>query len=166
MSKTRIEIIAVGECAVYSIGAVEMTEKGEVYLIHKGSGSHISRHASGVTHTRLPDGSKYLIRNGPPIHDFRGIEFLATLAYGLESLPEIHREYRMQKCDGIFAVDMRAYRDSAFNMAIALVTDEGLDSLFEMWKAFGKGQLYMYTDIHPMIAIKIGDAADIRPEKL
>ena len=51
-------------------------------------------------------------------------------------------------------------------MAIALVTDEGLNSLFETWKAFGKGQLYIYTGIHPMIAIKIGDAANIKPKKL
>lgn len=166
MSKTRIEIIAIGEDAIYSIGAIEISENDDVYFFHKASGSHISRHASGQVHTRLPDGGILKIRDGSPIHEFEGYESLGTFAFGLSSLPVLHKEYRMQSCNGIFAVDMRAYKGAAFNMAVALLTNEGMNTFQEIWKGFGKTQMYVYMDSHPMIGIKIGDAKDIRPKHL
>jgi len=107
MTEIRIEIIAVGRDTIYSVGAIEVSDKGDVYFFHKASGSHISRHASGRVHTKLRDGGKLQIRDGPPIHEFRGYELIGTFAFGLDSLPELYKEYRMQECDGIFAIDMR-----------------------------------------------------------
>lgn len=52
MSTIRIEIIAVGKEKIYSVGAVEVSHKGDVYVIHKikDSDFHTSRHSSGETH--------------------------------------------------------------------------------------------------------------------
>jgi len=51
-------------------------------------------------------------------------------------------------------------------MAVALLTREGINKFFDVWKAFSKTQMYIYLDSHPMIAIKIGDAKEIGAEKL
>jgi len=160
MSEITIEIIAIGEEDIYSVGAVNVSEKGDVYVIEKIKGfgdSHLSRHASGEMHRKTRNGVMK-IREGIPIKDFEGIEFLGTYAFGLDSLPRLHKEYRMKKSNGIFAVDMRNYRQAAFNMSIAILTEEGLPRLYEAWKKLAKRQIYVFTNCHPMIAIMAADA--------
>lgn len=64
----------------------------------------------------------------------------------------------MKKCNGIFAVDMREYQNAAFNMVIAILTEEGFPYLIKSSKNFKKRQIHTSTDCHPMIAIIVGDA--------
>ena len=159
----RIEIIAVGKEKIYSVGTVEVSQKGDVYVIHKikNSDFHTSRHSSGETHWKSIKNKVFTkIGDRKPIKDFKGIEFLGTYAFGLESLPRLHKEYKMQKSNGVFAVDMRNYRKAAFNMSIAILTEEGLPRLYESWRKFKKRQIYIYTDCHPMIAITIVDVKE------
>jgi len=155
----RIEIIAIGRDKIYSVGAIIVTKKGDIYIADKFTGSdlHLSRHSDGKTHWKSRREDILIpIREGSPIKDFKGIEFLETHAFGLDSLPELYKEYRMRKCEGVFAVDMRGYEGSAFNMSIAILTEEGLPKLYESWKDFKKRQIYIYTEGHPMIAITVG----------
>lgn len=167
MSVIRIEIVAVGEEKIYSVGTVEVSENGDVYVIDKFKGagdSHLSRHSSGELHRKIRN-EVTRIRKGIPIRDFRGIEFLGTHAFGLRSLPLLHKEYRMKKSNGIFAIDMRNYSKAAFNMTIAMLTEEGLLRLYESWKKLGKRQIYIFTDCHPMIAIMVADAKALSEKK-
>ena len=64
----------------------------------------------------------------------------------------------MKRCNGVFAFDMREYKNGAFNMSIAILTEEGLPKLYESWKKLEKHQIYLFTDCRPMIAITICDA--------
>jgi len=156
----RIEIIAIGEDKIYSVGAISVSKKGDVYIIHKTAGTdfHTSRHADGKTHWKSKQQNFFQkLREGVPIKDFRGIEFLGTHSFGLDSLPQIFKEYKMKKNNGVFAIDMREYKQAAFNMTIAILTEEGLSSLYNNWKNLKKRQIYIFTDCHPMIAITIAD---------
>jgi len=160
----RIEIIAIAKEKIYSVGYVTISKDGDVYLIHKAAGSdiHTSRHASGKMHWKSPSNSFFQeIRKGVPIEDFKGIEFLGTWAFGLDSLPELFTKSKMKKCNGIFAIDMREYKDAAFNMSVTIFTEEGLISLFNSSKNLKKRQIYLFTDSHPMIAIMVADAKGI-----
>jgi len=157
----RIEIVTIGADKIYSVGYIQVSKKGEVYYFNKvcSSDMHISRHCSGQTHMKSRQtGYFQKIREGISIHNFAGIEFLGTRAFGLNSLPELFSEYKMKKHNGLFAIDLREYKNSAFNMSIAIMTEEGLPQLYESWKKFKKRQIYLYTDCHPMIAITIADA--------
>jgi len=158
----RIEIVAIGKEKVYSVGAVEVSQKGDVYVIHKikDIGFHASRHSSGEMHWKSKNSEVFTeIREGKSIGDFKGIEFLETQAFGLESLPQLFEEYKMKKCNGIFAIDMRDYNKAAFNLSIAILTEEGLLKLYESWKKLKKRQIYIFTDCHPMIAISVAAVA-------
>lgn len=160
----KIEIVAIGEGKIYSAGYVQVSKKGEVYYFQKGRSSdmHISRHCSGQVHLKSRQiGYFQKIREGISIDNFIGIEFLGTIAFGLNSLPDLFSEYKMKKHNGIFAIDLREYKNSAFNMSVAILTKEGLPQLYESWKKFKKKQIYLYTDCHPMIAITIADAKQI-----
>lgn len=53
---------------------------------------------------------------------------------------------------------MREYQGAAFNMQIAILTEEGLPSLFTSSNLLGNRQMYIFPDCHPMIAITVGDA--------
>ena len=88
MKAARIEIIAVGRDNVYSEGAVNVSEQGDVYVIGKTKGGdfHTSRHTSGETHWKIKN-KVMEIRKGSPIKNFKGIEYLGTHAFGLKSLP-------------------------------------------------------------------------------
>jgi len=124
---------------------------------------HVSRHASGEVHVtygaKSTRSKRYsALGNRMPIKDFRGIEFLGTRAFGLGSLPLLHKEYRVKKCSGIFVVDMRDYSKAVFNMLIAILTKEGLPTLLEQVNKHRKVHTYIYSDCHPMIAIVIFDA--------
>lgn len=160
----RIEIIAVGKEKIYSVGNLVVTKKKDVYQVIKfhGSDTHISRHASGETHFKSREG-KFIqkIRKGVPIKDFKGIEFLGTTGFGLDSLPELFSEYKMKRCNGVFAFDMREYKNGAFNMSIAILTEDGLPKLYESYRKLEKRQIYLFTDCHPMIAIIICDAKKV-----
>ncbi len=154
---TKIELIAVGKDKIYSVGAIKTSKEGDVYLIYKIAGDfHLSRHTGGETHWKskeIPFGPS--IRKGKPIEDFKGIEFLGTHAFGLNSLPELYKEYKMKKNNGIFAFDMREYENEYFNMSVAILTKEGLPQLYENWKEHRKRQIYLYTENDPMLAITI-----------
>lgn len=145
---------------MYSVGYVTVSKRGDVYHIHKigGYDMHTSRHASGEFHWKSKKNNfLQKIRKGIPIKDFRGIEFLGTLGFGLDSLPELYSEYKMKKCNGIFTVDMREYKDAAFNMSIAILTEEGLPKLYSMWKESNKKQIYLFMNSTPMVAITVAD---------
>jgi len=68
------------------------------------------------------------IENGKPIKDFKGIEFLGIIGFGLESLPKLFKEYKIKKCSGIFSIDMGKYRNVRFNMSVAIFTEQYLPS--------------------------------------
>ena len=126
---------------------------------------HLSRHASGNTHWKAEQSNSFQkLRNGVPINDFKGIEFLGTLAFGLNSLPELYTEYKMKRRNGVFAIDMREYKDAAFNMSLAILTKEGLPQLYESWKSMKKRQIYLFTKCNPMIAISVCDAKKVSTE--
>ena len=157
----RIEIVAIGENKIYSAGYVKVSKKGDIYQIYKigGSDLHMSRHASGKTHWKSKQPVLFQeIREGIPIKEFKGIEFLGTTAFGLDSLQELYTVYKMKKSNGIFAIDMREYKNAVFNMSVAILTEDGLPKLYESWKKLRKRQIYLFTDCHPMIAITVFDA--------
>jgi hypothetical protein len=161
VSEIRIEIIAIGKGRIYSVGAVVVSPKGDVYQISKTNGSdlHVSRHSSGETHWRsIKHQISEKIRDGKPIGEFRGIEFLSTYAFGLESLPRLYEEYKLKKCNGIFSIDMREYEHAAFNMTFAILTGEALPSLLTGTQLLKKRQIYIFPDCHPMVAIVVGEA--------
>jgi hypothetical protein len=154
MSGIRIETVAIGKDKIYSVGAVTVSEKGDVYVISKFKNNdfHTSRHSSGETHWKSEKrGVFHKLRDGKPIENLEEIEFLGTDAFGLESLPLLYREYKMKKSDGIFVVDLRDYSKAAFNMSIAILTNDGLPTLFD----FANN---VYSACHPMIAIMVFDA--------
>jgi len=171
MTTKRIEIVAIGEEAVYSVGAVVVSKKGDVYIISKmkHGGFHESRHASGELHWRSQKLEFFQkIRDGTPIQDFRGLENLGTRGFGLDSLPKSFKEYEVKQCDGIFIFDMRDYSEAAFNMTIWMLTKEGLRELSNTLKEFTRGHTYVYSDCHPMIAITVFDGrigAKWKPKK-
>lgn len=158
---TRIEVIAIGNDKVYSVSAIVVSGKGDVYLISrkKDSDFHMSRHASGETHwksTKLKIFEK--IRKGKPIKNFDGIESLGLEGFGLDSLPELYKEYEIKQYDGLFCLDMRQYKDKAFNMQVAMLTENGLPSLLTMSSLLDKRQICIFPDCNPMIAVVVGSA--------
>jgi hypothetical protein len=159
MSEAGIEVIAVGNDAMYSVGAIVVSPVGDVYQIFKmrNLDFHTSRHASGVTHWKSNKAQIFQnIRQGKPIKEFKGIEYLTTPSFSLESLPRLYDEYKMEKSNGVFAIDMREYAGQPFNLHVAILTEEGFPSLLANSKLLGKRQLYVYPDCHPMIAMTAG----------
>ena len=161
LSQTRIEIIAIGNEKVYSVGAIVVSAKGDVYLSHKikDSDFHLSRHASGETHWKSNKIKLCQhIRKGQPIKEFKGFEFLQLYAFILDALPELYKEYNMKVCDGVFCIDRRAFSKGAFNIQVGILTKEGLPSLLTSSERLSKRQVYIFPNCHPMIAITVGDA--------
>ena len=164
MSDKRVEIVAIRKEKTYSVGAVVVSQKGDVYVIHriKDSDFHTSRHASGETHWKSKKNRIFAkFGDRKPISDFKGIEFLGTWAFGVESLPRLYKEYKMKKCNGIFVIDMREYTTAAFNMFIAILTKEGLLMLNELWEKHKKTHTFVLTDSRPMVAITIADVSSV-----
>ncbi len=153
--KKRIEIIAISKKQIYSVGAIEITKNGDVYYFCKiyGSDIHYSRHATGRIHWKSEKLrlSKEL-GQGTPVKHFEGIEYIGTIGIDLNCLPELYKEYKMKKCNGLFAIDAREYEKSFFNMSVAILKREGVPSLFSI-KDFKRHQIYIFTDSYPMIAI-------------
>lgn len=157
----KIELIAIGKEKVYSVGLIQVSNQGDVYIIHKIAGTdlHTSRHKSGVTHWKSQDFKFHRnIRKGTPIQEFKGIEFIYSGLLTLDNLPDLFREYRREKCNGVFAFDIREYKNAAFNMAVAILTEEGFPTLLQNWKQLKKRQIYLYTNTQPMIAVIVADA--------
>lgn len=171
MTQTRIEIVAIGKDAVYSVGAVVVSSKGDVYIVSKMKHLDIkhSRHASGVLHLKSRKLEFFQkIRKGAPIADFRGLENLGVRGFGLDDLPKLFKEYQMQKCDGVFFFDMCDYSQKAFNMTVWMLTKEGLQELSDTIKEYTRGHTYVYSACHPMIAITVFDGkvgAKWKPKK-
>lgn len=146
---------------MYSVGAIVVSTKGDVYLIHrmKYSNFHLSRHAIGERHwksnkTKLSEK----MGKGKPIKEFKGIEFLQTSGFTLDSLPELYKEYKMKKYDGVFCIDRRQFTDAAFNMAVSILTEEGLSSIVSTSRLLKDRQICIFPECHPMIAITVGNA--------
>ena len=153
MPKTKIEIIATDGLKIYSVGKVEISEKGDIYIIQKPHDVHLTRHADGKRHVKSKKGNIFLKQSkSVPINKFKGVEFLGTYIFKFESLPYF-KEYKKRKSNGIFAIDMRHYKKNTFNMAFAILTEEGIPKLYEDWKNPTKKQIYIYTESNPMIAI-------------
>ena len=146
---------------MYSVGAIVVSAEGDVYLIDriKDNDFHLSRHASGKTHWKSTKRKIFQkIREGQPIKEFKGIEFLQLVGFGLDSLPELYKEYEMEKYDGVFCIDMRQFKDKAFNMAISMLTEEGLPSIVSASKLLKDRQICIFPECRPMIAITVGNA--------
>jgi hypothetical protein len=158
---TRIEIIAIGNNMVYSVGAVVVSPRGDVYLIHrfKDSDFHMSRHASGERHWTSTKTKLFeKIGKGKPIEEFEGIESLGTSAFGVDSLPRLYKEYKMKKYDGIFCIDMRQFMGKPFNMLVSILTKEGLSSLVSNSERLENRQICLFPECTPMVAVTVGTA--------
>ena len=157
MSDKRIEIIAIGVEKIYSVASIEISQDGDVYLIEriKGGDYHLSRHASGQVHIRTSNLTENLWK-GKPIKDFKGIECLGTSGFSLDSLPVLYKEYRLQRSDGVFCIDLRTYKGEAFNMCTHILTEDSLPTLLGSSNPLEKRQLYLYPDSTPMIAVTVG----------
>jgi hypothetical protein len=164
MGKSRIEIIALNGASFYSVGTIEVTSKGEVYAILKTMPvvSKLSRHVSGQTRVENEVIGRQVIRRGPPLKEFLGLEYLHTMSFRRGSLEEVFRKYELKKGEGIFCVDMRAYRDSAFNIVFYILTEEGLIDFYKQFPLSSKKQMYVFYDSHPKIGLI---ALDIKPRE-
>lgn len=165
MSETRIEIIALGNEKVYSVGAIVVKAKGDIYLIHRNKESdfHLSRHASGKTHWKSVKSKIFeKIGEGTPIKEFKGIESLGVSGFGIDSLPEIYTEYVVKRYDGVFCIDMRRYKDLAFNMQVYMLTEEGLPTLLTCSSLLENRQICIFPECNPMISIIVGSAKEKR----
>ena len=160
MSRKRIEIMAIGEKIIYSLGAVEVTEDGDFYLFikYEGSPSKFSRHKSGTLIVENEVIGRLLIRKGEPIESFRGVEHIATVATGLGVLDTSFTEYEMKQCDGIFCIDMRMYERSAFNLLVYMLNKGSIRNFLETALQFSKQQYYLYPGSYPLIGMVAVDA--------
>jgi hypothetical protein len=157
----RIELIAMLENKLYSIGEVCISKMEDVYFIPKtgsNDGFHISRHFDGKLHWKSHTMGKMSIRQAESIKDFKGIEFLGTTYLNLDVLSTRFNESKLKKCNGIFIFNANEYKDSMFNMTVAMLTEEGIQSLYTCVKNWKKGQIYIYTESNPIIGIIIYDA--------
>jgi len=153
-----IEIIGVGSDAVYSIGKIQLTKQGDVYLIHKikDTGLHLSRHKDGECHVRVKGKELFKIEKRISIDHLDEYEFLQTWAFGIDSLPELYAEYKLNKCNAVVAINMRHFKGEAFNLGIALLTEKGIPRLMNMWKDFKNRQVYICASSIPMVGIVFG----------
>ena len=165
MDQKRIEIIAIGNDTVFSVGSIVISKEMDVY-INTGTKTspdfHTSRHASGKVHWRSrKEEFTSDIRQGQPISKFKGIELLGTHAFGVQSLPnlfpELFKDVKLEEHDGVFCVDMRQFEGKAFSIAVAMLTEEGLSSLLSS-KTLRDRQVCIFPDCTPMIAITVGIA--------
>lgn len=164
MNEIKIEIVAITEKAMYSIGTIVVSSKGDVYHISKfkNKGFHVSRHSSGKIHWKM-NGKNFLeIENGKPITDFKGIEFLGWNIYGsLESFPSVSNEYKMKECNCIFSFDFREYQNARFYLSVAILTEQYLPKLLTASRFLKKRQVSIWADCHPMIAMIVGEDKNI-----
>jgi len=159
MENQNIEIIGVGRNAVYSIGKIHFTKRGDVYLIKKikDAGLHLSRHRDGKLHVRMKGKELFSEpEKRVSINDLDGFEFLETWSFGLDSLPELYAEYKLNKCNAVVAITMRHFKGLAFNLGIALLTEKGMPQLMNMWKDFENRQVYICASSTPMVGIVFG----------
>lgn len=91
----------------------------------------------------------------------RALEWLLKTPLALASLESSLREYKLKKSNGIFCIDMRAYRKAAFNMAIGILTEEGITDFYSSHEMNSKKQFYLYWDSHPKIGLV---AYDVYPQ--
>jgi len=77
-----------------------------------------------------------------------------------DSLPELYKECKMEKNDGVFCIDMRQYQNGTFNMFPYIFTEEGLLSLLSEKKLLVNRQISIFPECHPMIAIIVGTAKE------
>ena len=160
-----IEIIGVGRNSVYSIGKIQFTKQGDVYLISKikDTGLHLSRHKDGKCHNRMKGKELFSeLEKRVSINDLDGFEFLQTWAFGLDSLPELYAEYKLNKCNAIVAINMRHFKGLVFNLGIALLTEKGIPQLMNMWKDFENRQVYICAST-PMVGIVFGAVKNKSP---
>jgi hypothetical protein len=78
--------------------------------------------------------------------------------FGLDSLPILYKEYMIREYDGIFCIDMRNYKDKAFNMQIYMLTKESLPSLLSMPSLLENRQICIFPECQPLISIIVGSA--------
>ncbi|MEW5955085.1 MAG: hypothetical protein AB1626_00930 [Candidatus Micrarchaeota archaeon] len=159
----RIEIVAISEKQIYSIGKVEVSHKGEVYFLPKikQSKAHYSRHASGKT-VFTADNRKSCIRTTRPIDDFKGIEDVGTTLIFSDNLNMFH-EYKPTKNDGVFEIDLRKHGPTTFFVWTGILTEEGRSQFKEFYKEQPKRQARLFDNVRPMIGII---AFEVKPTKL
>jgi len=143
-----IEIIAIGNGKIYSVGKINISKQGDIYIIKniENIGLHFSRHKSGECHIRTKE--KKLSSNfekRETVDKFDGIEFLETWCFGIESFHGIYKEYKPKKCNNIVAINMSCFKKQPFNLGIWLLTEKGIPELMNMWKNFTNRQVYICT---------------------
>lgn len=162
-NKTTIEILAIGRDAVYSIGKVDISKSGDVYLIHKikNANLHTSRHRDGQLHTKL--NNQILANHGKtriPVEKFDGLEFLQTMAFGLDSLSELHKEYKPKKSNSIVAINMINYENLSFNLGIWILTENGIANFHKAYQNMENRQVYICASSKPMIGFIFGNVSN------
>ena len=154
-----IEIIGIGRNAAYSIGKINITKQGDVYVIPKvpDMGIHLSRHKDGNCHVRTKNDELYkLPEKRVHIDDLNGLEFIETWSFGIDSLPELYAEYKPKKTNAIVAINMRHFEGLPFSLGIVLLTESGITQLMEMWKNFENRQVYICASSDPMVGVVFG----------
>jgi len=154
-----IELIAVAEKFVYSIGKIQITQKGDIYLISKikNMGFHFSRHKDGNCHIRIKGlESTEDFEKRIPINSFDGFEVLGIWAFGLDSLPRLYKEYKPKKCNAVIAVYIGHLISFTFNLCVAILTEKGIPLLMNQWKDFENRQVYICANSRPMFGLVLG----------
>ena len=136
---TIVELIAIGKENVYSIGKIQITSQGDIYLCSKikapgFDGLHFSRHKDGTCHVRIKGKEiENRFEKRIPIDKFDGFEFLQTWGFGIESLPQLYKEYKLSptKYNSVVAINMRHFKDSALNIGISILSEKDRQPIYK-----------------------------------
>ena len=100
------------------------------------------------------------IREGLPIKEFKGIEFMATLNFSLNLLDKTFNVYKHKRFDGIFVIDVKDYEEGKLNLVPIILTKEGLPQLFESMCKYQNRHLVVFGNCKPMIALLCCNLSD------
>jgi hypothetical protein len=176
--KTTIKMVAIDKGGkAYSVGKVLITEKQnsetgkierDAYVMSNFGDAdfHEARQDSGELHWKSSKLEiKQFIWKGQPMEDLKGIELVSHKGFGLGSLPESFKEYKLRKYDAVFCLDLREYENKSFNMYVLILTEEGLPALLTMSKPLTNRQFFVFPDCSPMVAIIIGNVREQNTNK-
>lgn len=164
--KHQIMFLAIGDTGIFKIGGVSIEQKEDAIEVYsypsfKGLDFHVSRHSSGDLHWKQGEKKVDLpFEKRVPMKDFSGVEGLGTWGLSVENHDEFHPKYGSKHYDGIFLIDTRKYRGAYFNVAFYILTKEGLPTFYSVWEKYGKRQIYLYANSHPMVGMIAIDAKE------
>lgn len=153
----RIQLLAVSDAGVYQIGYVQRADEGDVYVnftIDK-SGTHISRHQRGATHTKHK--RKKIL---PGAHTRQHldaatfiIEQVATTAVVIDFLPCFRPYKHHRPSDEVFAVDLRQLPPGTPNIGIWLVSSQHFQYALDTATHLDVKQFYVYRYVEPWLML-------------